>query len=167
MKRIGVMFAVTMIGLLGLAGAAGAGYPTTPFATGSDSTVTPGQSVTVVGHNLDPGSASTADLNSVTVSLGGKTVESDGTVTYTTTVPASFTGPHNITIHGLSNGVPVDLVFEFVVSGQATPGGSTGGGAAIPRTGTNTLPLTAVGVALLGIGAGAVYVSRHRGSAAA
>jgi LPXTG-motif cell wall-anchored protein len=167
MKRIGVMFAVTMIGLLGLAGAAGAGYPSTPFVTGSDSTVTPGQSVTVVGHNLDPGSASSADLNSVTVSLGGKTVESDGTVTYTTTVPASFTGPHNITIHGLSNGVPVDLVFEFVVSGQATPGGSTGGGA-IPRTGSSSaLPMTGIGVSLLAVGAGAVYLARRRRVAAA
>jgi LPXTG-motif cell wall-anchored protein len=162
MKRIGVMFATALIGVLALSGVAGAGYPSTPFVTGSDSTVTPGEPVTVTGHNLDPGSSATADLNSVTVALGAKTVASDGTVSYTVTIPSNFSGAHNITIHGLSNGLPVDLVFNFTVAAQTSPGGSTGGGA-IPRTGSDsTLPMTGAGIALLAAGAGAVYVSRRR-----
>lgn len=138
-------------------------YPpaSTPAAI-SDTTVTPGQTVTV-----NSGSGSFAVAASVEVKVLGITetrkADASGNVSFTFTVPANApTGRASVVFSNSAN--RVEVPFTVVAAAAAGPGqGQRPSGSGLPLTGADQLvPLTITGVALVGIGAGIVVASRRR-----
>jgi LPXTG-motif cell wall-anchored protein len=134
-----------------------------PQLTIDDPTAVPGQTVTGTLSGADPASQANGTINSDPISLGSKTVNSNGVATFPFTIVCGFSGRHSLTVDGVSGGAPFSLSVAFDVSGSGTCAGGGTGGTAIPRTGDDsTLPMTAIAIGLLASGAGAVYIARRR-----
>jgi LPXTG-motif cell wall-anchored protein len=161
--------AVTAALTLGAA-AAGAQYPPPPnFCTVSDTTPTPGQSITLTCGTYVAGSTVTFTFFSAPVTLGSATADANGVVTATVTIPADATlGEHTITATGpaaaggtLTNSVGITVVGAGQAgAGTFVPGTFTG---ALPRTGNDSsLPLARAGALLLAVGGVLVLAARRR-----
>jgi len=142
-----------------------------PTASASATTVVEGNSLTVTGSGLTPGDQVTATVTPGGRSLGTKTVGANGVVSFTFST-AGF-GPGNFTVRltsplGVSLSVPFTVVSASPAGFASGPpsGGSSGSGLAFTGAAA-VIPISIAGLALVGLGAGAVIVSRRRQSGAA
>jgi len=165
--------------LSGTASAQGTYPPSQPTVSASATTVVEGNSLTVTASGLTPGDQVTATVTPGGTSLGTKTVGANGVVSFTFST-AGF-GPGNFTVR-LTSPLGVSLSVPFTVtsaspaafaSGPQSSGGSGGiasgsGSSGLAFTGAAAVvPISIAGLALVGLGAGAVIVSRRRQSGAA
>ena len=97
-------------------------------------------------------------LRSTPVDLGTVQADANGNATFTFTVPAGLeTGTHSVTMTGLTSGTEQAVTFTVTA-----PAAATGG---LAYTGSEVVPLVALGGGLLVAGAGAVTVARRRRTA--
>lgn len=141
-----------------------------PTASASATTVVEGNSLTVTASGLTPGDQVTATVTPGGRSLGTKTVGVNGVVSFTFST-AGF-GPGNFTVRltsplGVSLSVPFTVVSASPAGFASGPpsGGSSGSGLAFTGAAA-VVPISIAGLALVGLGAGAVIVSRRRQSGA-
>jgi len=176
---ITAIFAVAAAFLLsGTASAQGTYPPSQPTASASATTVVEGNSLTVTGSGLTPGDQVTATVNPGGRSLGTKTVGANGVVSFTFST-AGF-GPGNFTVR-LTSPLGVSLSVPFTVVSASPAGFASGSGGFVSGSGSGAssgsglaftgaaavIPISIAGLALVGLGAGAVIVSRRRQSGAA
>jgi len=166
-------------------GGGGGTYPGTSCTLStSDSTVVPGEDVTVSGSGYQSGTEYTITFHSTPQVLATGTVPADGSVTDTVTIPENaHYGRHTLSLIGLdADGGPRDLSSKIVVvpaqAGGSVQGESASAGGAgsmagtsasgMPNTGANQnlLPLLGAGGGLVIVGAGIAAASRRRRYAA-
>lgn len=157
MKRV-----LTIIGVLLVAGATPAfaqQYPPGEDAVFvSDTTVVPGEPITISAQVFQPGSTVTFVFESAPVTLGTATANANGVATLTVEIPSTATpGPHTITASGTgADGNPLSVVINITVVGARA-------GAALPVTGSQgSVPLVRIGAGLLAAGGIAVLMARKR-----
>jgi LPXTG-motif cell wall-anchored protein len=184
MRRRTLVVAVALAGIFALAAPAyGQQYPPEElFITVSDTTPTPGQTVTVTAGTFMTGTSVSITFHSVTRFLGeDDDVDETGQTVQNVTIPADATlGTHTITASGTApSGAPRSLSTNITVvsagggaagggTGTAATGvGTTGAQRGLPRTGDNSIPLARVGLVTLAVGAGLVFVTRRRRATAA
>ena len=134
----------------------------------SDTTVRPGQAVTVTGHGFDDGSEIIVMLLSTPRELGRTTANADGDFTIDIRIPSDVTGTHTIRAEGTApDGSSRVLAIPITIENTAATGGASGGGSGggLALTGGNVLTLTVIGAAFVLVGAGVVTQVRRRGSA--
>lgn len=138
----------------------------------SDTTVVPGQTITISAGVFSPGSTVTFTFFSQPVTLGSATADADGVATIEATIPLNATpGTHTITASGVApDGSPLEVSTTVTVlaadDGVAAAGaGGIAGG--LPRTGEEPLPLARIAAALLAVGGGLLFVTRRRRAATA
>lgn len=151
-------------------------YPPTAAAlTVSDTTVNPGQAVTVSGSGYANRARVTIIFESTPVELGTATTDDAGRFSTQVRIPSDATpGAHTIRATGLGpDGRPVIRSAGVTVLGATTSGGpvSRSGPAArsggLARTGSdNSISLTQAGAVLILAGAGLVAVVRRRRASA-
>jgi LPXTG-motif cell wall-anchored protein len=169
-KRLLLVAGLT-VGLLLTASPAGAQqYPPGAFFLSlSDTTVVPGQTITVTGA-VTPGATSvTFTFFSVAQDLGSATPDADGNVSTSLTIPTDATlGDHTITATD-STGLEVSADVTVVSADGAGAGapGAAGAAGALPRTGSDSLPLLPVGAGLVAVGGVILLVTRRRLKASA
>jgi hypothetical protein len=155
MKRIaGLAGGVLLLLNVLLVGSAFAQYPpTAATAEVSDSTVTPGQTITVSGSNWEPGSTVEIRLMSQTFFLGRADVAADGTFSTSVTIPAEVSpGTHVLEVSGTDvNGNPAIATTILTVLGAISAG-----------TGANLSGSLAILLTLLVVGVAAIVASRRR-----
>ena len=109
-----------------------------------------GTQQTAVGTGFTPGETVTGVMTSAPVALGSQVANSQGTVTFTWTVPtATDLGTHTVTLTGATSG-SVSASFQVVASGLATTGGQVQSG------------WIALAAMLLMLGWGAMRLARSR-----
>jgi LPXTG-motif cell wall-anchored protein len=164
MKRVLLVLTVAAAALLGGATTSSAQAPAyNGAAVLNDSTADPGQTLTITATGCAPGFQATGTVNGLNIPLGPATVNPNGTVTFSFTVPAGT--PAGTYTASVNCGAASVLGVTFTVNPAST--GSVGGGS-IPRTGDDSsVPLAQVGVALLALGCGAVFVAKRRHAAVA
>lgn len=129
----------------------------------SDATVTPGQPITLSAKTFMPGTTVTFTMFSAPVVLGTATADANGVATITVTIPANTTpGTHRIEASGTGiDGQPLTVVTTIQVAGTATAPGSSG----LPTTGSDSVSLTQVAVAVMVFGGLMVVMANKRRSA--
>ncbi|MBW3548155.1 MAG: LPXTG cell wall anchor domain-containing protein [Actinobacteria bacterium] len=163
-KRI-LLFAAALA-LAATPGVAQAQYANGNFVAVSDTTATPGQPITISGCCF----AGEVVLAIAGRPLGTVTADNTGVFDATVTVPSDLApGAYTITATGQNIDGSGQLVLSFpftVVSPGAAdtdrPGRGTG---TLPRTGADAFPLAQGGLALVLVGAGAVFSVRNRRNA--
>jgi hypothetical protein len=149
MKRICLAGALVVLAFATLAAPAGAQYGPTPTVTVSDTTPEPGQTITLTGQGC-PANETVQILFDGTV-IASTTADANGNWTAQVTIPASATpGTHTLTSRC---GAVVLNVTLTVPAPAAAP---------LARTGSDSLPLARTGIALVTIGALALYAARSR-----
>jgi hypothetical protein len=141
-------------------------YPPPPDSlVVSDSTVVPGQPITLTARTFEAGSPVTFTMFSAPIVLGTVNADANGVAVLTTSIPNVEPGVHRIEASGTGeDGLPLTVSTEMTVAG-ATPGG---GGGDLPRTGSDSsLPMARIAVSLLGVGALLVFAARWRQSRSA
>ncbi len=168
---------VSLAALLAVAAPAeGQQYPPAGnFIVVSDSTVVAGQVIVIQAGTFAPGSTVTLNFFSDPVALGSATGDALGIATLSARIPGNArAGDHTITATGvdddgtaleLSTTVTVLAADDGVVAGPGirAPGAVSGG---LPRTGSESLPLTRIAAALLAVGGGLLFMTRRRRAAA-
>jgi hypothetical protein len=158
------LMACAALGVVALAAPAAAQQypPAINSLTVSDTTPTPGQTITIEARTCEPGGTVTFFLDSVT--LASAVADSAGVATVQATIPAGTTlGAHTITATCTApDGSALTLSAAITVVPAA--GAPTGGGAgALPRTGQDSsLPLARVGLGLAAIGGVLTAVAAKR-----
>jgi hypothetical protein len=142
-------------------------YPTTreESLTVSDSSLAPGDSLSIEGRGFAPGSSATATLFSAPMEVGTFTADGSGTVRGEVTIPPSTSpGEHRLELAGSgADGGPLVLSAQLTITGEGGGSGSRqSGGGGFAFTGTSITALIVAGTLLAGLGAGAVVVSRRR-----
>ena len=135
--------------------------PERPTCPVSDTTVSPGDQVTVTGANWEAGSTVTITLQPEGINLGSATVGANSSFSVTVTIPDSVQpGPHRIVCSGINlEGISVSRSTAIQVLGGVVGGG---GGAAFTGS-TLNVPLWMVLIAgLFGVGVALVLVGRRR-----
>ena len=135
-------------------------YPPASGATISDTTVLPGQQVTVVTApgSFAPGTTVTVTVPGTSVS-GTAVVGANGSASFTFTLPLG-TAPGAYSVVFTGGGSTASVAFTVVAPVTAGGGGGQGN---LPRTGSDQLvPLTITGLVLVGVGGGIVIASRRR-----
>lgn len=136
------------------------GYGPGNFVAVGDTTVTPGQTIPVTGCCF---------AGDVTITLGGRqlgttTAGADGVFNTTVTVPSDLApGTYTITATGQNIDGSGQLVLSFPIT-VVSPGAADTRAGTLPRTGTDAFPLAQAGLALVLVGAGAVFSVRNRRS---
>jgi LPXTG-motif cell wall-anchored protein len=158
-RRIAALIAVAAAALFASAGAANAYTTTTSTGTVSSATVTSGGSVTFCGGGFEAGSTITITVNDA--AAGTDTASSTGTFCAEVTIQG--TGTFLLRAQGVNPDGGVNVVTATVLGVQAAAAGS-GGGAALPRTGSDlgTQIWIAAGLLALGGGLVALTVARRR-----
>jgi len=159
-KLAGVLVMTLTIGLfVGLVAApASAQYPPGNATCGvSDTTLGPGDTVTVSGDNWKAGSTVTFTLNPEGINLGSVTVGANGSFSTTVTIPASVqAGSHSIVCSGIDvEGNDVSRGNPIQVLGGAVGGGGTaftGSTLNVPLWVALIAALMASGLLLVGLG---------------
>jgi LPXTG-motif cell wall-anchored protein len=132
--------------------------PAVNSLTISDTTPSPGQTVTIQGQTFAEGATATVVLNSDPVTLGSATANAAGQIVLQATIPTDTPlGSHTLVASGQApNGQTLSLSLAIeVVPAQGSGTGTSGGN--LPRTGDSTsLPLAKVGLGLLAVG-GVIY----------
>jgi LPXTG-motif cell wall-anchored protein len=134
---------------------AGAGHDGC-VATVSDTTPSPGQTVTVDGSGAADGGSVSATLDGAEVGSG--TADAEGTFSFSATIPSSASGDETLEVScGAGRGVAsVSLTVSASGSGQ------------LPATGSSsTAPMTTVGLAAVALGGAALGAARWRTRAVA
>lgn len=124
--------------------------------TSSDTTVSPGESITLSARTFQGNVTFT--LFSEPVVLGTVAANSDGVATITTTIPANTSpGTHRVEATGTGvDGQPLTVVLSITVAGS-------GAGGVMARTGTSsTVPMTQVAIAALAGGGLLVLMANKR-----
>jgi hypothetical protein len=158
-----VVALAAMVLFLGAAAAGAQEYPPADdTVTVSDTTVEPGQPVTLSARVFQSGSTVTFTFFSAPVVLGTATANSSGVATLTATIPSNATpGTHRIEATGTgADGQPLTVVINITVLGAA--------GSGLPTTGSgSTAPLTQLAAAALaGGGLLVLLANRRRGARA-
>jgi LPXTG-motif cell wall-anchored protein len=163
-RRIGLTVVAALLALFTFAGPAAAQQQQYPIETGTlqaDKTqVNPGDAVTITGTGCPAGS--TVAITFDDQNVGSTQTRADGTFSATVTVPANATaGSHTIAATCvLANGATRRQTVTVTVLGAATRAG------ALPRTGTDLVPVLSVGaLALIGIGGVAILAARRKRTA--
>ena len=132
--------------------------PAVNSLTVSDTTPSPGQTITIQGQTFAEGATATVVLNSDPVTLGSATANAAGQIVLQATIPTDTPlGSHTLVASGPApNGQTLSLSLAIeVVPAQGGGTGTSGGN--LPRTGESTsLPLAKVGLGLLAAG-GVIY----------
>jgi len=132
--------------------------PAVNSLTVSDTTPSPGQTITIQGQTFAEGATATVVLNSDPVTLGSATANAAGQIVLQATIPTDTPlGSHTLVASGQApNGQTLSLSLAIeVVPAQGGGTGTSGGN--LPRTGESTsLPLAKVGLGLLAAG-GVIY----------
>ncbi len=125
--------------------------------TCSDTTPTPGQTITIEGRTFAAGGTVTVTFGSAPVTLGSPTADEAGAFALQATIPADTPlGAHTITATGPApNGQTLTL--SLVCRVVPAEGGGAAAAGNLPRTGSDTsIPLAKIGLGLLALG-GVVY----------
>jgi hypothetical protein len=122
----------------------------------SDTTVVPGQQVTVSGSGYEPGATVEVTLTSTPVLLTTTTADGGGAISATVTIPlGTDPGAHTLSATGAApEGDTLVLSAEITVEG-----GSVG---AIAFTGTDAFSLGVIAVAAVAVGSLLVFATRRR-----
>ncbi len=154
------------------------GYDEGDFIAVSDTTVVPGQPITISGCCFVGDVV--IDIFSTPQRLGTATADANGVFNTTVEIPTDITpGEHTITATGQNIDGSGELVLRFpitVVGAGAGAGDTAGigdgagagvglGTGTLPRTGAEAFPLAQAGLALVLVGAAAVLSVRSRRSA--
>src|SRR5262245_1284867 len=132
--------------------------PAVNSLTVSDTTPSPGQTITIQGQTFATGSTATVVLNSDPVTRGSATANAAGQIALQATLPQDTPlGAHTLVATGPApNGQTLSLSLAIQVV-PAQGGGTGNGGGTLPHTGDSTsLPLAKVGLGLLALG-GVIY----------
>lgn len=160
MSKISALAALTLAVIVSMIGVAHAAYPPAAPTVGvSDSTVQPGQTITVTGDRWEAGTAVALSFHSAPVPLGTATVRPDGTFSARVTIPSDATaGTHEIIASGTaSNGRPRSVSTTVTVLGDVvTAPGSTA------FTGAHLQVWMVAALILFVIGMGLVVAARRR-----
>ncbi len=153
------LIAATALAVVAFAAPAGAQQypPAVNFLTISDTTPTPGQTVTITAGTFASGSSVTVTLFSDPVVLASSTADASGRIALQATIPTNTPlGAHTVTVDGTApDGTPLSLSASIqVVPAEGAAGGGSGSGSSnLPRTGDDTsIPLAKVGLALAAVG---------------
>jgi hypothetical protein len=124
----------------------------------ADGKVVAGEKVTISGKDFLPGSTVDVIVYSTPVKLGSVVVGTDGTFSYTVTLPKDLeNGVHHLVASGVDvNGNARNMVVEVTVSG---------GTAVLAFTGFSALPYLGGGALAVLAGAGLLVASRRRQAA--
>jgi LPXTG-motif cell wall-anchored protein len=154
-RRILVLGAVACAMLaVGLAAPASAQTYQGCVATLSDTTPSPGQTITVSGTGAKAGAHVSASIGGVTIGTG--TAAADGSFSFNAVVPSDASGTVTVTVDCNADN-PNSVVEAITITVGATTT------APLPVTGSSsTLPLTKLAVVLLSAGALMLVVSRRR-----
>ena len=156
---ISALMIALLVGLVAAPASAQQYPPNRPTCGVSDTTISPGDQVTVSGNDWQPGSTVTLTLQPEGISLGSASVGQNGTFSAVVTIPDSVQpGTHRIVCSGIDRrGDPVILATTVQILGGVVGGG---GGAAFTGTVLN-VPLWMVLIAAL-FAAGVVMVAIGR-----
>lgn len=171
-KRIVIAFA-TALGLVAATavapGPADAQVYPPPVAgcTVSDTSVSPGQTISITCSGYLGSVTVTFTFFSQPVSLGAATTDAGGTVNADLTIPANAAaGSHTITAEGASASGTLTNSVALTVVGDGAAGagaGARGGTGDLPRTGDDTsLPLARIAAVLVAAGGIALFLARRR-----
>jgi LPXTG-motif cell wall-anchored protein len=156
------------LGLIAAGAPAGAQQypPGAFFITVSDTTVVPGQTITVSGRVTAGATTVSFTFFSVAQSLGGATPAADGTFSSSVTIPTNAeVGSHTLVAND-NAGLEVSASLTVVSAGTAGAGAATGAGD-LPRTGDDTsIPLARIAALLVAAGGIALFFARRRKSTA-
>lgn len=143
------------------------GYGGGATVTSSDTTVTPGEPITLNGSGFVPNAKITLTFNSTPVPLGTAQANASGAFTKQVTVPNVPPGQHSITAVGSIAGrtaiTEITVMGASAVAPPATPTPSHGG---LAFTGTDAALTAGLGALLLVVGGLAVLATRKRRAAA-
>ncbi|WP_138759521.1 hypothetical protein [Modestobacter altitudinis] len=121
--------------------------------------IAPGKTQTISIGGFQPNERVHGVLHSTPVDLGTVQADGNGVATFTFAVPAGFeAGTHTVEMTGLTSGITAEATFTVTAASSTSGGG-------LAYTGTDVLPLLAVGGGLLAAGAAAVTVAARRRSA--
>jgi LPXTG-motif cell wall-anchored protein len=165
------LFAAAAMAILFMAAPAAAQQypPAVNSLTVSDTTPTPGQTISIEGRTFAEGATVTVTLASDPVVIGSAAADPSGVVTLDATIPAATPlGQHTITAVGqASDGSELSVSVSITVVAADGTGDAAAGGS-LPRTGDDSsIPLAKVGVALAAIGGLVTAVAAKRRKAAA
>lgn len=173
MKRVLACAALAIV-LLAAPAAAQQYPPAVNSLTISDTTPTPGQTITIEGRTFASGSSVTVTMESDPVTLGSATADDAGVFTLQATIPVDTSlGQHTITAAGQApDGSPLVLSATITVVQADGAGGAADTDAdasgALPRTGDDTsLPLAKLGLGLLVVGGLVTAIAAKRRKVAA
>lgn len=134
-----------------------------------DKTPAPGSKQPIEGKGYKPGSKVDVYAESTPIFLGSFTANAQGVISGEVTIPLGLSvGAHSIVMRGISpTGTPIVLRegITITAANAAAARGNSGRGngiGALPTTGGEIASVTAVGIALVGVGAAAVYSGRRR-----
>jgi hypothetical protein len=138
----------------------------------SDTTPTPGQTISIEAKTFTAGTEVTITLNSDPVVLGAPTANEGGVAGLSATIPSTVPlGSHTIVATGTgADGAPLTLTASITVVADGAGSGSGGGSGSgsLPRTGDDSsLPLARIGLALAAAGGVITAVAAKRRKAAA
>ena len=162
-KLVTVSMSALMIALLvGLVAAPASAQqypPKKPTCQVSDTTISPGDQVTVSGKHWKPGSTVTFTLRPEGINLGSATVGQNGKFSAVVTIPANVDpGAHTIVCSGIDRkGDPFVLALAVTILGVVG-----GGGAAFTGTVLNVPVWLLLIAALFAAGVVAVAIGRRR-----
>jgi hypothetical protein len=161
MKGKLALFSVVALLGLGISTPAFAYGPNAASINTNATAVPPGGSLTVSGNNFFPGGSVSIVLHSTPVSVGGATVNANGSFSVSVSIPsATPPGAHTI--------IASDSEGDSASTGLTVTGSSAGG--ATPATATPDLPfsgadiaaLSGVGAIALALGGMLILTSRRR-----
>jgi LPXTG-motif cell wall-anchored protein len=128
--------------------------PAVNSLTVSDTTPSPGQTISIEGRTFATGTTVTVTLASDPVVIGSAAADVSGVVSLQSTIPANTPlGEHTITAAGQApDGSELSLSVSINVV-PADGSGSGSGSGSLPRTGDDSsIPLAKLGLALAAIG---------------
>jgi hypothetical protein len=158
---------LTLLGMLALAVAAPSAWAQYPPPGGgttvSDTTVVPGESLSLTSPGWEPGSTADIDFLSTPVDVGQASANSQGVISTSVDIPEDAApGEHFIRLTGTGeDGDPRQVRTRVVVvaAGSAAAGA---GASEVAFTGANIATWMVIGVALLTLGTFALVISRRR-----
>ncbi|MBV8960422.1 MAG: hypothetical protein JO087_16770 [Actinobacteria bacterium] len=129
----------------------------------ANTTLTPGQKITVTASGFTPNESVAVAAHSATVSLGSVTADAAGKVTASITLPTSLdAGAHTITLTGASRVASYPFTVAASSTGGTSGSSSSSGSGALPRTGRQILGTAGAGLGVFLLGAAVVGWARRR-----
>jgi endo-alpha-N-acetylgalactosaminidase len=173
LKRV-IAVAVVVVGAFAAPASAQEYPPAQDSLALSDACVPAGSELTVTAGTFNPGATVTVTLGGAP--LGTPAADGGGVATLTATVPAeTAAGDVELTATGDGPSGPLALTARLTVDPEdcaaapapAAPGEGESAGGTLPRTGSDTLPLLRIGLALAAVGGLLLAATAKRRRAAA